>query len=209
MREPRSDAWWRDLSQERREQIAGWCRAKKTEDSPGGVQFAREQLAADGIKVSLSQVSRFFAFWRTREEFTGAANICEAVKEAVRAEFPNASAEKLAAVGQIGFLARAIAEQSQEKYVQLQQLDLDQRSAETRAKFKREEIDLKRTQFEMEIAEKMLDEALLRKAQEIAGSGMSQAAKIAAMRKAAFADVDALEASGKIEIPRDETRTSK
>jgi hypothetical protein len=47
----------------------------------------------------------------------------------------------------------------------------------------------------------MLDEVLRRKAEAIANSDLSNADKIAAMRKAAFEDVDALEKSGEVEIP--------
>lgn len=50
-------------------------------------------------------------------------------------------------------------------------------------------------------AERLLDEALRLEAARIAGSNLSNAEKIAALRKAAFADVDALEASGAIQLP--------
>jgi len=52
------------------------------------------------------------------------------------------------------------------------------------------------------VAENLLNAATLRQAEKIAASGMSNAEKIAAMRKAAFADVDALQASGEIKLPK-------
>jgi len=64
------------------------------------------------------------------------------------------------------------------------------------------EHQLNREKFELEAAEMMLNEALRLTAQGIAASNLSQADKIAAMRKAAFSDVDALQQSGKIQIPR-------
>ena len=50
-------------------------------------------------------------------------------------------------------------------------------------------------------AERLLNESLRQQAAAIASSSMSNAEKIAALRKAAFADVDALEASGQVQIP--------
>ena len=50
-------------------------------------------------------------------------------------------------------------------------------------------------------AERLLNESLRQQAATIASSSMTNAEKIAALRKAAFADVDALEASGQVQIP--------
>lgn len=50
-------------------------------------------------------------------------------------------------------------------------------------------------------AARLLDETLRRQAADIANSSLSNAEKIAALRKAAFSDVDALEASGKVQLP--------
>jgi Protein of unknown function (DUF3486) len=50
-------------------------------------------------------------------------------------------------------------------------------------------------------AERLLNESLRQQAATIASSSMSNAEKIAALRKAAFADVDALEASGQVHLP--------
>jgi hypothetical protein len=63
-------------------------------------------------------------------------------------------------------------------------------------------LALDREKFEMLASERMLDEALRRKAEEISNSNLSNADKIAAMRQAAFADVDALEQSGEVKIPQ-------
>ena len=50
-------------------------------------------------------------------------------------------------------------------------------------------------------AERLLNETFRQQATTIANSGMSNSAKIAAMRAAAFADVDALEKSGAVHLP--------
>ena len=61
---------------------------------------------------------------------------------------------------------------------------------------------LAREKFEMEASAKMLDKALRAKADEINNSNLSNADKIAAMRKAAFKSVDEMEKSGKVVIPK-------
>ncbi|GEM_PF-6338321 len=61
---------------------------------------------------------------------------------------------------------------------------------------------LDREKFETDAAKMLLNEALRVRAAEIANSNLSKADQIAAMRKAAFSDVDALEASGKVAIPQ-------
>ena len=67
---------------------------------------------------------------------------------------------------------------------------------------KNEDRKLDREKYETEAAEKMLDKALRAKADELNASSLSQAAKIAEMRKAAFKDVDELQKSGKLKIPK-------
>jgi DNA uptake protein ComE-like DNA-binding protein len=65
-----------------------------------------------------------------------------------------------------------------------------------------QEFRLELEKHQNETSEMLLNQALRAKADEINASGLSQAAKIAAMRQAAFADVAALEASGKLKLPK-------
>jgi hypothetical protein len=65
-----------------------------------------------------------------------------------------------------------------------------------------EVLKLARDKFEMEASEKLLDQALRQKAEEINSSNLSNADKIAAMRKEAFKSVDELQQSGKVKIPK-------
>lgn len=71
-----------------------------------------------------------------------------------------------------------------------------------KVKQKDRELTLDREKFEVETAEKLLDAALRQKADELNASNLSQADKIAAMRREAFRSVDELQASGKVQIPR-------
>jgi hypothetical protein len=77
-----------------------------------------------------------------------------------------------------------------------------------RLKIKREELAVKkqalklsREKFETETCKKFLAWFKDAKAREIADSGLSNAQKIAALRAEYFKDVDALEASGGVQLP--------
>ena len=64
------------------------------------------------------------------------------------------------------------------------------------------QLQLDVEKWQTETAEKLLSAALRAKADEINASNISQAEKIAAMRAAAFADVEKLQKSGKLMIPK-------
>jgi hypothetical protein len=96
-------------------------------------------------------------------------------------------------------------------------VDQAETSGRTKAELDREKLELakqsearqqealafEREKVELAAAEKMLDRALQAKANEInSNTDLSRADKIAAMRKAAFADVDALEKSGEVQVPK-------
>ena len=81
-----------------------------------------------------------------------------------------------------------------------------QRANTDREKLKQKDEELRQGRDKIELlkikaCEAMLSEGVRRKAAEIANSNLSNADKIAAMRAAAFADVDALEASGAVRLP--------
>lgn len=72
---PKSSALLKTLPKDRQEQIAEWCAKpndRDGEDKPipqtGGLAFARAQLAADGIKVSLNLLSGFFSWWQLEQD---------------------------------------------------------------------------------------------------------------------------------------------
>lgn len=111
------------------------------------------------------------------------------------------SAERLAGIAKaVDSVSRAIA------YVRrgdhdAAKLDLDRRKLEQAD----ESLRLERIRLNAildKAAERLLDETLRQQAASIANSSLSNAEKIAALRKAAFADVDALEASGAVELPK-------
>jgi hypothetical protein len=96
-------------------------------------------------------------------------------------------------------------------------VDQAETSGRTKAETDREKIELskqaearhqaalafEREKHETAAAELMLDRALQAKANEInSNTDLSRADKIAAMRKAAFSDIDALEQSGEVQVPK-------
>lgn len=84
----------------------------------------------------------------------------------------------------------------------LLQTAMEYTSGLTKAKFKERELKLAEEKFQLEFCEKILDQALRDQAERIANSNLSQKDKIHAMRKAAFKDVEALEKSGKLKLPK-------
>ena len=73
-RKVRSNAVLLNLPPARQEPIIEWCDAPKSESGPdgrpcvGGYQFAREQLASDGLRVSLRALSDFYSAWHLEQD---------------------------------------------------------------------------------------------------------------------------------------------
>lgn len=213
MSKPRSDAVLLNLPEERQEQVWTWCNTPKKDGCAGGLEHAQEQLAADGVKVSLSQLSRFCSWYRLRAEFRAADSAAKDVEEFLKAEAPGMSPEKIAAAGQLVFTMQATRENDAEKFVSLESLRLAKTTAQTRAAFEREKLAIrqaaeKRAQAKLEFerekwietsCQKILDAARDGKAREIAERNVSNAEKIAALRETYFADVQAV--AEKLELP--------
>jgi len=80
--------------------------------------------------------------------------------------------------------------------------DFKQGLATMREDVRVQRISLARDQFELDYCEKLLDKATREAVERIAGSNLSNADKIAAMRQEVFKSVDELEKSGKVVIPK-------
>lgn len=138
----RCDSKLKTLPEERQDQIAEWCRAAKTETCAGGIAYALEQLASDGIKVSRRAVSEFFSWYRLREDFSGAESFATSVENALKKEFPDATPEKLAAAGQLAFTAMATRQHDPEEFREMQYLRLAEETARTKARNEDRKIKL-------------------------------------------------------------------
>lgn len=171
------------------------------------------------LKVNLSHDNQLTAFraWLEEQDTMDAEAERQAEEEArLRDEHPDWDADRLRQEVIASAMRRALvtgdfktlglkairasqAEVSGRFSAELEKAKLElARAAEAR---QQEALKLERQKFELLAAEKMLDQALRRKAEEIAASNLSHADKIAAMREAAFQDVDALQASGQIKLP--------
>jgi len=141
MSKPRSDSKLKNLPEERREQIIAWLNTTKTEEHPGGLAYAREQLAADGIKVSNSTLSEFWAYWDLQQDFSDADLAATFAEEQMRA-FDPANAQKAEDFGNFVFTSKAVRQKDPQTFVALQRLKLDKDSARTRASQEDRKIQL-------------------------------------------------------------------
>ena len=209
-RKTRSDAKLDKLPAEQQELIHGWC----VQD---GLQSASQRCASElKVTIAVSSVAEWMKRYELRRMFSEADSKAKAVEDLLRHEFPGATAEKIAAAGQLVFTMEASNAKDRDAFIALESLRLAKQVAEgnaqvakrklqqmeTRIGQKDLEIALAREKFEMEAAEKMLSAAMRAKADEINNSNLSNAAKIAAMRAAAFAEIDELQRSGKVVIPK-------
>lgn len=197
MRKPRSDAILLNLPEEQQAKLADWLLS--------GVPYHEARVLVEKeFGVTVKSLDSFKCFWaavcvphllarrrravstaeqRAEEAEKNPAPFDAATLDALKekafelAQSPTSSLKDVKAV--LGLLLKARSEDRADR-----------------------ELIFERTKWETEMAEKMLNEALRRRAEEIANSNMSNADKIAEMRKVAFKSVDELEASGSVKIPK-------
>ncbi len=198
----RSDSALKTLPAARQEAIAEYARTKSLAETV-------TWLAADGIKTSNASLSDFLSWYALNFQFRQDELTTEALVEQLAKEVPGLTEEQLDDLGQRTFSLLAIRRQDLKGFVSV-------RSARTKAQLEREklklqeraenrateQLKLEREKFELLAAEKMLDKALRAKADEINNSNLSNADKIAAMRREAFRSVDELQQSGQVKIPK-------
>lgn len=141
---PRSDSKLKLLPPERQEQIVAWSRTPKTEDHPGGLAYAREQLAADGLQVSISTLSEFVSWWELQQRFSSASSRASQVAELLAKRNPDMTPDSVRELAQALFTIEAIDSRDAETYVNLEHLQLKRESAETKAKLEQEKLVISR-----------------------------------------------------------------
>jgi hypothetical protein len=139
---PRSDSLLKNMPEDYQDAIAAWCKAPKTEESPGGLQHAREMLASDGHTVSLRAVSEFYSWYRLRSTFRQANDKASNFEAMLKAEFPTATPDKIAQMGQMIFTLEANNAGDVKTFIDLESLRLAKTSAETKARQKEKDIKL-------------------------------------------------------------------
>src|SRR6267154_565800 len=154
-------------------------------------EAVRKHLADDGFKTSARALSEFWSWWHLRQQYQQTQTDVQQFLEMFRRDKPDLSEEKLFAYGQQMFSVLAMKQENPLDWSRIQKTS------------QREKIlALERDKFETDVAKKLLDKALRLKADEINASDMSNADKIAAMRREAFKSVDELEKSGEVQIPK-------
>ncbi len=137
----RCDAPLKNLPQDRQDQIIEWCLTPKAEDCPGGYQHAREQLAADGLKVSLRALSDFFSWHQLKEFYEGAEAHAEEQKQ-LMAEFDPANTERAEKFGDFCFIQQATKTRDVKAYVAVGQLRETRKMRELREKTEPKKLEL-------------------------------------------------------------------
>lgn len=183
----RSDSKLKNLPEERQEQIIAWTREPKSETTPGGLQHAREQLAADGVKVSLRALSEFVSWWRLEERFSSASERAQQF-EARLLQNPDFSPERAREAGQALFTMEAMEAGDAQTFVSLESLALAQRSAKTKFELEREKLDVSKKRLQLVTCEKFLEWFKDERARQIADGSGTNAQKIEALGQAMFGE---------------------
>lgn len=111
---PKSNALLKTLPEDRQEIIAEWCQKPNDRDEEGnaipktgGLAFAREQLAADGLRVSLNTLSEFYSWWELRQMLKRADSDAQEAAEWFKS-FNPLDAETARVFGEFVFTQEAI-----------------------------------------------------------------------------------------------------
>lgn len=182
-RKPNSNSRLKTLPPARQDAIAEFARDHSLKETVAW-------LRADGFSTSSAALSEWLGWYALRKRAEERAAKIDAFLAEEKSNHPELTDAELFDRGQRMFSLIAMAEESAKDWTALQTVAL-----------KRGALALDRDKLELLTAEKFLDKRLQAKADEINASPLSHADKIAAMRQAAFADVDALEASGEVELP--------
>lgn len=182
---------------------------------PAGTRFAgqlpglnmlyevKQRLSTEQTLNSLGQVAKFVGKLRERASGLPGADqpqVLDSVITLVGEELIQSRLGGGSIAKNLEVVDRLITAQSAKTHAQQEEVKIKLRE-------KAEERQSRKLQLDVDkyldlAAEKLLDASLRKRADEINASTLSQADKIRAMREAAFKDVAALQASGKLQIPK-------
>ncbi len=200
---PKSNAVLKNLPADRQEQIAEWCAKENERDSEGkalsktgGLAFARDQLAADGLRVSLQTLSEFYRWWLLQRDLDQVFDIETAVQERTGdSKFARETAETL-------FLKLSVAQQSAETFTAAtmaadmrRKLELEEVSARTKAQIAEAKLAQKDRDYQLALKKFQRDSCKLflkwfdkEQAKKIATGTGSNAEKIEQLGLAMFGE---------------------
>lgn len=181
---------------EMHERIAEWCAKPndrgedgKAIPKTGGLAYAQAQCAADGLKVSIDTLSRFFAWWQLEQDL----EISFEREEQVLAK--TGDAKKAREAGEALLMRLGLAKQDPELIVAAAKvhdsrrgLDLDEKSGKTKAAHKERSLSQKDQEIKIAQTKLMRDNCELfvkwsadEKTKEILTSGASKSDQIEAL----------------------------
>ena len=214
-RKTRCDAVLKSLPEELQEQIIIWADEPRSETCPGGYTHASAKLQAAGIKTSRRRISDFYTWWQLRRTLELAEEDSEEAQQWMR-DFRPGDEEAARKFGEFVFMQKAVRVQDVRVFraaasIHDSRLHLEHKvAAQATATEQRDRhlaqrdaaLQLATTKFQTEFSAKLLDPEVRAKAAAIAASNLSNSEKIAAMRQVAFAEIDELQASGAVVIPK-------
>jgi hypothetical protein len=153
---PRSDSKLKTLPEDRQAQIVAWSKEPKTDEHPGGLAYAQEQLAADGIRVALSTLSEFCSWYALNQRFARASSRADQVADLLRQQNPNMDPEQVRRLAQSVFTMEALDAGDAETFVSLEHLKLAQDSARTKAEIDREKLAIAKQRLLLDRARQQL-----------------------------------------------------
>lgn len=165
MKKSRSDAILKNLPEERQEQIIAWCQKANAKDESGklipgtgGLQYARAQLAADGISIGLHALSDFYSWWRLKQVFERANQKTQDFIELMRERFPDLAPARIQEFGQSYFTLEAAASGNAEEFRAMEKLRLEKETALTKGKLESKKLEL--AERKVKLLEKKAAEAV-------------------------------------------------
>lgn len=164
MGKPRADSWLKTLAEERQAQVIEWCNKPADRDEAGkpipksgGYEHARQQIAADGISVSVRALSDFYSWYHLHETFARADQKTADFLELMQGKFPDLKPAQIQEFGQAFFTMEATASGNAEEFRAMEKLRLDKETAETKAR--QEEKKLELAERRVRLLEKKIEEA--------------------------------------------------
>jgi hypothetical protein len=148
-----------------------------------------------------SQVTRW-RDWVHREMSQERLNdFSEHMEQALKEFNPDASSDKIREFTIATIMAESLANGAHKMALAAVDRDQTERHGRTKAQLEERKVRVAEQRIAQQSCELFLKWYHDQKARDIADSGLSNAEKIAALRKTYFADVDELERTGRVQIP--------
>lgn len=186
MKKPRGDSKLKTMSKADQAKLASWL---DQETQPAVVKKVQKEF---GISTSPSSLSDFYQWFHLTAQLQEAASFADQLKRDLK-DIPGLKldSDQISQAAQVAFEIQAMKNKDGKLFLGLR-----------RERTRREVLALDRERFETEVVGNALDIFESDKLRQIAESNAPRAEKIAAIRKEYFKDVDELQNSGKVALPK-------